>query len=240
MSLSLLDHPNHIKTQNMSPIYLIKTMSKIVQDFPAIYGVINLAGESLFGYWTEEKKKKIRQSRIEATRNLIELVSKLNEKPKVFINGSAVGYYGTSTEIIFTENTEKPGKDFLSSVVVDWEETAKTIEKMGIRTIYARFGIILGRKEGSFPLMALPVKLFVGGSIGDGEQWISWIHIDDAVNLLEFCIFNERMQGPVNVTATEPKRNKDFYRLMAKSYNRPYWFPAPKLFIKLARGKCPH
>ncbi len=208
-----------------------------VQDFPAIYGVINLAGESLFGYWTEEKKKKIRQSRIEATKNLIELVSKLNEKPKVFINGSAVGYYGTSTEIIFTENTEKPGKDFLSSVVVDWEETAKTIEKMGIRTIYARFGIILGRKEGSFPLMALPVKLFVGGSIGDGEQWISWIHIDDAVNLLEFCIFNERMQGPVNVTATEPKRNKDFYRLMAKSYNRPYWFPAPKLFIKLAMGE---
>lgn len=126
---------------------------------------------------------------------------------------------------------------FLSSVVVEWEHAAKEIEALGIRTVYARIGMVLDRKEGSFPLMALPVKLFLGGKIGDGEQWISWVHIEDAVGLLEYCLLNEDIEGPINVTAPEPKRNKDFYKLLTAVNNRPYWFPVPAVLIRMILGE---
>lgn len=207
------------------------------KELPTIHGVINLAGESLFGYWTNAKQKEIRYSRIEVTRHIVRLVQQLKERPKVFINGSAVGYYGTSTEMIFTEQTIETGDDFLSSVVVDWENEAKQIESTGIRTIYARFGIVLGKNEGSLPLMELPIKLFVGGKIGDGEQWISWVHMEDAARLLSFCLFEETIKGPVNITAPAPKRNKDFYQTLARVYKRPLWLPVPRLFMRIALGE---
>ena len=206
-------------------------------ELPPIYGVVNLAGESLFGRWTIQKKENIRNSRLEVTEKVIELMRAMVEKPKVFVSGSAVGYYGTSKEKIFTEETDTPGNDFLSSVVVDWEDMARRAERLGIRTVYARFGIVLGKNGGSFPLMALPVKGFVGGKIGDGEQWISWIHMMDAANLLEFCIFDDSIKGTVNVTAPDPKRNKDFYRTLATVYRRPYWSSTPGLFLRIILGE---
>lgn len=217
----------HKNTENETYIsYDIDT-----KDLPVIAGVINLAGESLFGYWTKEKKQKILSSRISATRQVIDLVKRLEHKPEVFISGSAVGFYGSSTEHIFTENTTASGEDFLSSVVAQWEDTASEAESLGIRTIYARFGIVLGKDGGSFPLMALPVKLLVGGKIGDGEQWISWIHIEDVVRLLDYCIYHKNISGPVNFTAPQPQRNKDFYRNLAKAAKRPYWFTTPALLL---------
>ncbi|SET70963.1 hypothetical protein SAMN05216389_12219 [Oceanobacillus limi] len=207
-----------------------------VEELPTIYGVINLAGESLFGYWTKQKKEAILNSRIETTKKVIQMIEKLEEKPDVFINGSAVGYYGMSEDLIFTEETEQPGSDFLARVVVEWERTAKQAEDFGIRTIYARFGVILG-KSGALPLMSLPVKLFVGGKVGSGEQWLSWIHIDDVTELLNFCLLNENIRGPVNFTAPNPLRNKDFTKVLAKVMNRPYWFPTPAPLFRLATGQ---
>lgn len=204
---------------------------------PPICGVVNLAGESIFGYWSGKKKEKIRQSRVETTKKLVKNIQNMENKPQVFINGSAVGYYGTSKELTFSEKTTKPGKDFLSSVVVEWEHAAKEIETLGIRTVYARIGMVLDQKEGSFPLMALPVKLFIGGKFGDGEQWISWVHIEDAVGLLEYCLLNEDIEGPINVTAPEPKRNKDFYKLLTTVNNRPYWFQVPAVLIRMILGE---
>lgn len=206
-------------------------------ELPEIYGIINLAGESLFGYWTEEKKNTILSSRLKITEQVVQLVKDLPIKPKVFINGSAVGYYGTSLEHIFTEETTTAGEDFLAKVVVDWEEAASEVEKLGIRTVYTRFGIILGKNEGSLPMMRLPVKLFAGGKIGDGEQWVSWIHIDDAVSLIDFCLFNGEISGPVNATAPRPQRNKELYRILADIHKRPYWFHVPATFITLALGE---
>jgi hypothetical protein len=207
------------------------------EELPKIHGVVNLAGESLFGYWTEGKKKEIRKSRIEATQKIVALIKQLNPKPEVFINGSAVGFYGTSNELIFTENTVKPGDDFLSSVVVDWEETAMELEDAEVRTVFSRMGIVLGEIDGVLPIMELPVRLFAGGKIGDGEQWISWIHIGDAVRLLEHCLFNQSISGPVNFTAPGPKRNKDFYLELARTLKRPYWLPVPAFFIRLVLGE---
>lgn len=224
---------NHVDSKSETYIPYTVDASKL----PEIYGVVNLAGESLFGYWTKDKKNKILSSRLNATKQLLELVKSLSTKPKVWINGSAVGFYGSATDIIFTENTTDAGNDFLSSVVSDWESTASQAEELGIRTVYARFGIVLDKNDGSLPLMTLPVKLFVGGKIGDGEQWISWIHIDDAVSLLNFCLLHEKIEGPVNFTAPYPKRNKEFYQILAEVYKRPYWFPTPKFLMSLAMGE---
>lgn len=207
-----------------------------VAQLPTIHAVINLAGESLFGYWSKKKREAILNSRIDTTNNVIEIIKKLHKRPDVFISGSAVGYYGTSEDLMFTEVTEKPGEDFLASVVVQWEKYAKQVEEMGIRTVYTRFGVVLG-VDGALPYMSLPVKLFAGGKIGDGEQWISWIHIEDAIKLINFCIANEHINGSVNITAPNPRRNKDFMKKLAKVLKRPYWFPTPSPLIHAVMGE---
>lgn len=207
-----------------------------VNKLPSIYAVINLAGESLFGYWTTSKKEAILASRIETTKNITQFIEQMKVKPAVFISGSAVGYYGTSNDLIFTENTMESGSDFLADVVTKWENTAKEVERLGIRTIYARFGVVLGQ-DGALPLMTLPVKLFVGGRIGRGEQWISWIHIKDVVDLLIYCLTNEEIAGPLNLTAPHPIRNKDFIKKLAEISNRPYSLPTPALLMRIVLGE---
>ncbi|GGK03588.1 epimerase [Lentibacillus kapialis] len=207
-----------------------------VGNLPVIHAVINLAGDSLYGYWTKQKKKAIRTSRIETTQKVIRMMEQMERKPDVFISGSAVGFYGTSEDHIFTEQTVKPGKDFLADVVTEWEQTAKQAEQLGIRTVYTRFGVILGQK-GALPLMKLPVKMGAGGRIANGEQWVSWIHIDDVVGLIQFCMFNEHISGPVNVTAPYPRRNKDFTRVLADVLNRPFWLPVPAMLVRMAIGE---
>ncbi|RLL40345.1 TIGR01777 family protein [Oceanobacillus piezotolerans] len=207
-----------------------------MEELPLIYGVINLAGESLFGYWTEKKKEAILSSRISITNKVIDTIKRLKEKPKVFINGSAVGFYGNSNELIFTEATKEAGSDFLADVVVKWEAAAKQAEELGIRTVYSRFGIILGH-GGSLPLMSLPIKLFAGGKIGSGEQWLSWIHIDDVVRLMYFCLFHEDISGAVNFTAPKPKRNKEFMKTLAAALKRPYWLTTPSFVIQTVTGE---
>lgn len=207
-----------------------------VDTLPDMYAVINLAGESLFGYWSESKKERILSSRIETTEKVIHLMKQMKHQPTVFISGSAVGFYGTSTELIFTEKTNTSGNDFLADVASRWEKIASQAEHLGIRTVYTRFGVILG-DQGALPLMSLPVKLFLGGKIGNGEQWMSWVHVDDVVNLILFCINNATIEGPVNVTSPEPKRNKAFLKTLAKVLKRPYWFPTPAPLMKVAMGE---
>lgn len=240
-SLNNQGHHTYILTRSIKNKVNTANTSYISYDDPAeklppIEGVINLAGESLFGYWSANKKNEIMASRLAATNHVIELVNNMKTKPSVFINGSAVGYYGMTEDLIFTEKTAKPGNDFLANVVMNWEQTAKQIESMRIRTIYARFGVVLG-KEGALPLMALPVKLFAGGKIGTGEQWISWIHINDVVNLMQFCLFNKQIEGPVNFTAPNPKRNKEFMQKLAEVLNRPNWIHTPSTIINIAIGE---
>ncbi|MFC2949594.1 TIGR01777 family oxidoreductase [Virgibacillus sediminis] len=204
---------------------------------PDIQAVVNLAGESLFGYWTNKKKEHIRNSRLEITQHLIDMFRSMKHKPSVFVSGSAVGYYGTDDEQIFTEATTEPGSGFLAEVCEEWEATAQQAEDLGIRTVYTRFGVILGKEGGALPLMSLPVKLFAGGKIGSGEQWMSWIHKEDAVRLLEFCLFTRSLEGPVNFTAPRPKRNKDFTKTLASVLKRPYWLPVPSLLVLTALGE---
>jgi len=207
-----------------------------VQDLPSIDAVINLAGESLFGYWTKRKKKRILSSRLQATHKVISLIKQMETKPNVFLTASAVGFYGTASDIVFTEKTTKHGDDFLAHVTVKWEEVASEAEKLGVRTVYTRFGIVLG-KQGALPLMSLPIKGFVGGKIGSGHQYMSWVHIDDVVLLLIFCLFNKSINGPINITAPQPKRNRDFLQILASVLKRPYYLPVPSFLIRGVTGE---
>lgn len=202
----------------------------------AIDVVINLAGESLFGYWTKKKKNAILSSRIETTRKLIAFMEETNRPPATFISGSAVGFYGMSDDKMFTEETTTTGDDFLAEVARSWETEASRAESLGIRTVYTRFGVILGN-GGAFPLMQLPVKWFAGGKVGSGSQWISWIHITDAVRTIIECVENDQLYGPVNVTAPNPVRNDHLMKAIATSLRRPYWIPAPKSGMRLLLGE---
>ncbi|MBO9130970.1 TIGR01777 family oxidoreductase [Bacillus sp. 165] len=206
--------------------------------FSSIDAVINLAGEPInSGRWTPSKKEQIMNSRITSTRALITHLKQLDHLPKTFINASAVGYYGTSLFETFTEDNLKHGTDFLAQTVVNWENEAQKADQLGIRTIYARFGIVLGKNEGALPRMILPYQLFIGGTIGSGDQWVSWIHLDDAVKMIAFALENEAVSGPLNVTAPHPVTMKQFGKTISKVLNRPHWIPVPEFVLRGLLGE---
>ncbi|WP_284141573.1 MULTISPECIES: TIGR01777 family oxidoreductase [unclassified Virgibacillus] len=235
---------NHIFVLTRNPKKHTNSLNITFIDFtypgeklPPIEGVVNLAGESLFGYWTKEKKKKILESRINTTQKVVHLMETLQEKPRVFISGSAIGFYGVSEDLIFTEASTEPGNDFLADVVVKWENEARKATDLGIRTVFTRFGVILGKDNGALPFMTLPVKWFAGGKLGNGEQWMSWVHVEDVVRMIRFCMDNESIQGPINVTAPNPKRNIDFMKTLTKTIKRPFWFHTPSPLLNLVTGE---
>ncbi|MGG5252175.1 TIGR01777 family oxidoreductase [Neobacillus sp. SM06] len=198
---------------------------------------INLAGESLSkGRWTEQRKKQILDSRLNAVDELLAVFKKMNKKPGALINASAIGYYGTSETEIFTE-TSQPGHDFLAKTVTKWEQKAIEAEQLGVRTVLCRFGIILDRQEGALPKIVFPYQAFVGGPIGSGRQWMSWIHIKDVVNALLFVIENRKIAGPVNFTAPHAVQMKEFARQLAKILHRPHWLPVPNIALQLLLGE---
>src|SRR5690625_896443 len=166
----------------------------------------------------------------------MQFVTSMETKPHVFISGSAVGYYGISDEMIYTENTFTSGDDFLAKVCAKWEKVAHTAEDLNIRTIYARFGVVFDKLQGALPLMALPFKFGLGGKIGKGEQYLSWIHIDDCIDLLMHALRNNNISGPLNVTAPYPIQNKEFTKILARQLFRPAFFRVPSTALKVALG----
>lgn len=199
---------------------------------------INLAGESInSGRWTENRKKMILQSRLNATKETINLITKLHSKPKLLINASAVGIYGTSLSKTFTEKDSAIGSDFLAQTVVKWEQKANEVSSLGIRTVFCRFGIILAKDEGALPRIAMPYKLFAGGTVGSGMQWVSWIHLADVIKGIQFVMTNEDIHGPVNFTSPHPMKMKDFGKTVGSVLQRPHWVPAPGFALRLALGE---
>jgi len=199
---------------------------------------INLAGESInSGRWTEERKSKILSSRIEAVDAVLDIINQLDRKPQALINASAIGIYGTSETKVFTENNEKLGTDFLAETVVKWEQEASKAVSLGIRTVLCRFGIILEKDAGALPKMLMPYKWFIGGNIGSGKQWMSWIHLEDVVKGIIFAIENKQIQGPVNFTAPHPVMMSDFGKTLAQVLHRPHWLPVPSFALRLLLGE---
>jgi len=209
-------------------------------DVAALEGVevvIHLSGAGIAdGRWTEERKQLLRSSRIDTTRVLVDSLSRLKQKPRVLIVASAIGYYGNRGDEILTESSTT-GTDFLALVCRDWEAEASRAAARGIRTVMLRTGVVLSGKGGALPKMLTPFKLGVGGRLGSGQQWMSWIAIEDVVGIIRNAIANEQVRGPVNVVAPNPVRNEEFTRLLAAMLHRPAIFPAPAFMLRLAMGE---
>lgn len=200
--------------------------------------VVNLAGVSINeGSWSEDHQKKIYASRMEATDELLRILEALNGKPEVFVNASAIGIYPTSESHVYTEDSPEIAHDFLGSTVHEWEQKASKMKEYGTRVVYTRFGTVFGKGGGALPLIALPYKLFAGGPIGSGQQWISWVHVEDVTRAISFVISSAALEGPVNVTAPAPVRMSDLGKAIGSVTHRPHWLPVPSIAMKLALGK---
>ncbi|WNS76629.1 TIGR01777 family oxidoreductase [Bacillus sp. DTU_2020_1000418_1_SI_GHA_SEK_038] len=240
-------HEVYILTRNVGQRYASENITYVSwlnegdrpeEMLEGIDALINLAGESInSGRWTEARKKRILESRISATKEVLRILKQLMKKPALLINASAIGYYGTSLTNTFKEDSSEKGSDFLSATVQQWETEALKAQELGIRTVCCRFGIILDGTDGALPRMALPYKLFAGGTVGSGEQWVSWIHLNDVVNGIIFCINSTNIEGPVNFTAPNPLRMKEFGQLLGKAMQRPHWIPAPGFALKALLGE---
>ncbi|MDR3666181.1 MAG: TIGR01777 family oxidoreductase [Ignavibacteriaceae bacterium] len=198
--------------------------------------IIHLAGENVVGKrWTYSHKKNIMKSRKTATKNLVNAIEMVNIKPKIFISSSAVGYYKDNGNDEITEESPT-GSDFLSYVCRSWENEAKQVEKFGIRRVSIRTGIVLSSKAGALKKMILPFMLFAGGSIGKGNQWFPWIHIEDIVNIYLFALNNE-ISGEINGTAPNPVTLKEFTKTLGKVLHRPSFINIPEFVLKLVAGE---
>ncbi len=197
--------------------------------------VIHLAGEPVAQRWTSQGKARIRDSRVEGTRLLVSALSRQPRRPAVFVCASAIGIYGARGDEILTE-TSASGQGFLAEVVTDWEKAAQAAEPLGIRVVSVRFGVVLGQ-DGALAKMLPAFRLGVGGRIGSGRQWMSWIHIVDAVDLILLALGNSALRGPVNATSPQPVTNLEFTRELAAALHRPAVFPIPEAALKLLFGE---
>ena len=198
--------------------------------------IINLAGTSLFSRWTPETKKLIRESRISTTRNIVDAIEPARGRDVVLFSTSAVGYYGFHGDEALTEESP-PGDDFLARVSIEWENEGLRAEEKGTRVVITRFGIVLGEKGGALGQMMSIFRKYLGGTLGSGNQWFSWIHMGDLVGAFIFLMAHREISGPVNLTSPNPIRNKELARALGKAMHRPSLLPAPGFMLKLILGE---
>lgn len=198
--------------------------------------VVHLAGETIVGRWTEAKKRRIHDSRAAGTRNLADALAQAAQHPRVFVSASAIGYYGNRGDEVLREGSSS-GDDFLSAVCRDWEANTQPAAQAGVRVVQTRFGVILSPDGGALPAMLPPFRLGLGGRIGRGRQWWSWIHIADVISAILHAIRTESLQGPMNVVAPNPVINSEFARILAGVLHRPAIFPMPAFAARLAFGQ---
>ena len=205
-----------------------------IEGFDAVF---HLAGESIAsGRWNDEKKRKMRESRTKGTKLLADALANLSAPPKTLISASAIGYYGDRGDELLTE-TSPPGKGFLADVCVEWEQATQHARSKGVRVVNTRFGIILDKEGGALAKMLTPFRMGIGGRIGDGKQWMSWIALDDVIGALQFTLKNESMNSPANFVAPNPVTNTEFTKTLGSVLSRPTIFPIPEFGVRLAFGE---
>jgi uncharacterized protein len=208
-------------------------------DLEGIDGVVHLAGESVGTRWTSARKRRIRDSRVLGTRLLSETLAGLRTRPAVLASASAIGIYGDRGDELLTEHSTlgDPRHDFLASVGQEWEGAADPARAAGIRVVHPRFGVVLSRDGGALKKMLLPFRLGLGGRLGSGRQWMSWISLDDAAAAIVHLLLSPTVTGPVNVTAPTPLRNREFTRILGRVLSRPAVLPVPSVALRLALGE---
>jgi uncharacterized protein len=199
--------------------------------------VVNLAGASIADKrWTPQRKSVLRSSRVDTTRALVQALAKMSARPRVLVSASATGIYGNRGDETLTEASQ-PGTDFLSEIAKEWESEALKAEALGIRVVRARFGVILSKQGGALPQMMRPFQFGIGGKIGTGKQWLSWITLADAVAILGLALENANIAGALNVVSPQPVTNAEFTKFLAAAVHRPALFPAPAFALRLLFGE---
>jgi len=213
---------------------------KGVDDVTALEGfdgVVHLAGENISeGRWTDEKKIRIRDSRVKGTRVLADLLAQLAEPPKVFVSASAIGFYGSRGDEVLNEQSAS-GDDFLAEVCREWELATRPAADKGVRVVNLRFGVILSREGGALEKMLTPFKLGVGGRVGDGWQYMSWITLDDVIGTIHHALTRDALHGPVNVVTPRAVTNREFTKTLGGVLSRPTLLPVPAFALRLAFGE---
>lgn len=214
-----------------------RTLGEWAGELDGAGAVVNFAGESIARWWwSAQRKQVLRASRIEPTAVLVAAMERATRRPAVLANASAVGYYGDRGDDPLTEEAPS-GTDFLARLAADWEEAASRAADLGVRVVRLRIGLVLGPGGGALPALTLPFRLFLGGPLGSGAQWVSWVHLDDVVGL--FCLAIERadIAGPMNVTAPEPVPYRELAATIGRGLGRPSWLPVPGLALRVLLGE---
>jgi uncharacterized protein len=199
--------------------------------------VVNLAGASIAdGRWTTQRKMQLRSSRVKTTRSLLTALQKTARTPKVFVSASAIGIFGDRGDEVLTEESS-PGRDFLAALATEWETEAMNARALGMRAVCARFGIILAKSGGALPHMMKPFKFGVGGKLGSGRQWMSWVTLEDVISVLRYALDHASVCGALNVVAPQPVRNAKFTGELARAMHRPAILPAPAFALRMALGQ---
>ncbi|MGB8645042.1 MAG: TIGR01777 family oxidoreductase [Anaerolineae bacterium] len=202
------------------------------------FAIVNLAGETIgpMPWYLSNRKERILASRVNAGRAVVDAVSRVENKPRVVVQASAIGYYGSRGEELLAEDAG-PGSDYLSKVCVEWENSTATVEVQGVRRVIIRTGLLLDRQADFLRLTALPFQLYAGGPLGNGRQWWSWLHMADEIGAIRFLLETEAARGPYNLAAPNPVTNREFGRVLARVLGRPSYFPTPALALKLVLGE---
>ncbi len=206
-------------------------------DLVAGSAVVNLAGESIAsGRWSERRKRRLRESRLRSTQTLVAAIERADPAPTVLVQGSAVGFYGPEEDQIFTE-ASPAGSGFLAELCGDWEAASSSVEDLGVRRAVIRTGVVLSPEGGALPRILLPFRLFAGGPVGHGRQWLPWIHLIDEVEAIRFLIEKSEAAGFFNLTSPNPLTNREFAKVVGKTLKRPSFMPAPALALRLLLGE---
>ena len=208
-------------------------------DVSGCDGLVHLAGESILGLWTKEKRRRILESRVEGTRRLVEGIAAAAVKPSVLVSASAIGFYGDTGER-FADEGSPAGKGFLADVAKAWEEEAMKAEAYGVRVVRLRIGFVLGRDGGAMQLIKPVVRAGLGGRLGSGRQWMSCIEVEDLASMVIYCLHNDSISGPVNAVMPHPVTNEEFTKAAGKAAHRLTLFPAPSFAIRLGLGDLSH
>jgi uncharacterized protein (TIGR01777 family) len=199
--------------------------------------VVNLAGASVaHGRWTPERKRLLRSSRVDTTRSLVQALAKMAARPGVLVSASGIGYYGDRGEETLNEQSSS-GNDFPSELARDWEAEALKAEALGLRVVCVRFGVILGQEGGALPMILRPFRFGLGGRLGTGRQWMSWVALQDVVAILRLALENGAVRGPLNVVSPQPVRNTDFTSCLARVLHRPAWCATPAFALRVVMGE---
>lgn len=233
-----IDKAKKIFSNSITPVQWDgKSATGWVEHVNAAHAIINLAGENIgSGRWTQKKKKAILESRIRAGQLIAEAINKVETKPVILLQASGIGIYGDRRDERLDESCT-PGNGFMPDLARQWEQSVKDIEKIGVRLVYLRTGVVLEKDADFLKRILLPFRLFIGGHLGSGKQWISWIHLEDQLRAIKFLLESKDLTGIFNLCAPNPLTYKEFFKIMSKVMNRPSWFHVPGFLLKLLFGE---